>query len=105
MIIMENVVSGSAHELAAHVLAPEMALKTIHASTQDVGYGSCRRLRGWLIAVRREEGAFLMDPQDAYEAITTDLWKKQVPIPALFWSEDEPELSLGYHSVDNLVLL
>ena len=86
---MENVCEGTAHQLAAEVLAPEMHLSLVHASTADVGYASCRRLRGWLVAVRKDAGLFIDDVQTIYDKIAEALQEKQVKIPELWWADEQ----------------
>ena len=38
--------------------------KTVHCQPFDSGHGSVRRFRGWTIALRKEVGRFIAEPQD-----------------------------------------
>lgn len=47
MLILENVVSGSIQELMVRELEKDYHIHVLHCATQDSGYGSQRRMRGW----------------------------------------------------------
>ena len=89
ILIIENVCTGNVHELTAQTLSAAMYIRAVHASPQDAGYGAVRRQRGWLVAVRKDSGEFLQDPQDVYDAMSESLSNKQVKLPDLFWADQE----------------
>jgi len=52
LLALENVVTGSVHRLSSDTFGAEgsYGVKVVHVSTDDVGYGCCRRYRGWPLA-------------------------------------------------------
>ena len=50
-----------------------------------------------IIAVRRDSGRFVAEPQQIYDRMRAELLQKQVPIEELFWCEDE-DMFLGHCS-------
>lgn len=49
------------------------------------------------LCLRRDAGRWIANPQDVYDAIRNELKQCQVPIPELFWCNDEKEhLGLGF---------
>ena len=52
-----------------------------------------------MIALRRDCGKFLCEPDSIYCRMRALLQMKQTTIPAVFWADDHPELPHGYHLV------
>ena len=58
-----------------------------------------------VVAVRKDSGRFLANPQEVYDMLAADLKTKQVPIPNLFWAEDEEEFLFSMKRCQNLPLI
>lgn len=48
-----------------------------------------------VIAVRKDIGKFIRNPQEVYDHLTETLPQRQVTIPQLFWETDPEELLVG----------
>lgn len=56
----------------------------VRTKPADAGYYCVSRERGWQIAVRREWGRFIADPQLIYDKLTEELRKYQLEIDGIF---------------------
>ena len=87
LMVLENVTTGSIHRITAEELSHNNVcdVRVTYAATDDSGYGGMRRYRGWTVALRRDAGRFLDEPQKAYDSFRKELVSKQVTIPNIYW--------------------
>jgi len=90
IFVAENVVTGSIHELTSKVLSRGGAcsIKCIHTSPSDSGHGGVRRFRGWTLALRKDAGQWIAEPQKVYDLMSEALQSKQVGIQDMYFLDD-----------------